>query len=91
MAFAVDEDPVRALGSRSAYPALGVTVRAARQSLTILTPLPSEDPVECAGELGIAIPDEETEGADPVCEVLCRSKLVATSDLWVRRATDAAL
>ena len=75
MAFAVDEDPVRALGSRSAYPALGVTARTASAEESYYShALPSEDPVECAGELGIAIPDEETEGADPVCEVLCRSK-----------------
>jgi hypothetical protein len=32
-------------------------------------PLGSEDPVEDAGELGVPVPDEEAEGADPVAEV----------------------
>ena len=71
MPFAVDEHPVGALGSCGAYPSLGITVRArgARRHLDHRHALASEDRVEDAGELGIAVPDQETEGADPVTEV----------------------
>ena len=71
MPFAVDEHPVGALGSCGAYPSLGITVRArgARRDLDHRHALASEDRVEDAGELGIAVPDQETEGADPVTEV----------------------
>jgi hypothetical protein len=71
VAFVVDEHPVGAFGSCGAYPSLGITVRAwrPRRSLYYSHALAGEDPVECAGDLGIAIPDEEMEGADPVAEI----------------------
>src|SRR6266704_2703341 len=40
-----------------------------RRSLHDLHSLAGEDIVEHAGELGVTVPDEEAEGADPVCEV----------------------
>jgi hypothetical protein len=69
--FAVDEHPVGALGSCRAYPPLGITVRARgpRRNLDRLHTFPSEDRVEDAGEPGVAVPDQETEGADPVAEI----------------------
>src|SRR5215475_3165815 len=69
--LAVDQHPVGALGSCAAYPSLGVAVRAWRpwRSLHYLHTLTSEDPVEGAGEFGVAVPDEEAERADPVAEV----------------------
>ena len=64
--FAVDEYPVAALGSCCAYPSLGATVRAwgPRRGLDRRQALACEDLVEGAGELGVAVPDEEAEGAD---------------------------
>ena len=71
MSFVVDEHPVGALGSCGAYPSLGITVRARgpRRSLYYPHALAGEDLVERADEFGIAIPDDEAEGADPVAEV----------------------
>ena len=71
MPFAVDEHPVGALGSCAAYPPLGVTVRARRlrRGLDHCHAFAGEDLVEDAGELGVAVPDQEAEGADPAAEV----------------------
>lgn len=44
-------------------------MRGPRRGLYYLQPPAGEDPVECAGELGVAVPDQEAEGADPVAEV----------------------
>jgi len=43
--------------------------RGSAAGLYYLQALAGEDPVECAGELGVAVPDQEAEGADPVAEV----------------------
>jgi hypothetical protein len=69
--FVVDEHPVGALGSCGAYPPLGIAIGPGRpgRSLHDLHALAGEDIVEHAGELGVTVPDEEAEGADPVCEV----------------------
>jgi hypothetical protein len=69
--FAVDEHPVGALGSCAAYPSLGETVRARgpRGDFDNLDALAGEDRVEGAGEFGVAVPDQEAEGADPVAEI----------------------
>jgi hypothetical protein len=71
MPFAVDEHPVGALGSRGAYPSLGVTIRARRprRGLDRLHALAGQDRVEGTGELGVAVPDQEAEGSDPAAEV----------------------
>ena len=63
--FAVDEHPVGALGSCGAYPPLGIAVRARgpRRGLDHLHALGGGDLVEGGGELGVAVPDEEAEGA----------------------------
>jgi hypothetical protein len=69
--FAVDEHPVGALGSCGAYPPLGIAVRARgpRRGLDHLHALGGGDLVEGGGELGVAVPDEEAEGAGPVAGV----------------------
>src|ERR1019366_8686143 len=69
--FVVDQHPVGALGPRGAYPSLGIAVRARRprRGLYYFHALGSESPVEGAGEPGVAVPDEEAEGAGPVAEV----------------------
>ena len=71
MPFAVDEHPVGALGSRGAYPSLGITVRARapRRDLVRRHALASENRVEGTGELGVAVPDQEAEAADSAAEV----------------------
>src|SRR6266702_838544 len=71
MPFTVDEHPVGALGSCGAYPSLGVTVRprGSRRNFDRLHVLASEDGVEDARELCVAVPDQEAEGADPAAEV----------------------
>ncbi len=70
MPFALDEHPVGALGSCAAYPSPGETVRARgpRRGLHHLQVLAGEDFVEDASEFGVAVADQETEGADPVAE-----------------------
>ncbi len=67
MPFTVDEHPVGALGSWAAYPPLGIAIRAQRprRGLDRLHALAGENPVEDTGELGVAVPDQEAEGADP--------------------------
>jgi hypothetical protein len=69
--FAVDEYPVGALSLCCAYPPLGVTVRAwgPRRGLDRRQVLACEDLAEGAGELGVAVPDEEAGGADPVSDI----------------------
>lgn len=71
MPLVVDEHPVGALGSCTAYPSFGETVRAwgLRRSLHYLQALAGEGFVEGAGEFGVAAADQEAEGADPVAEV----------------------
>jgi len=63
VAFVVDEDPVSALGPYGAYPSLGVTVRPRRprRGLHNFQALAGEDLVEGAGELRVAVPDQEAE------------------------------
>ena len=63
--FVVDEHQVGALGSCGAYPSVRVAGRAwcLRWGLDRLHALAGEDLVEGAGELGVAVPDEEAEGA----------------------------
>jgi hypothetical protein len=69
--FAVDEHPVGALASCGAYPSLGITVRSRRprRDLDWRHALAGEDRVKGAGELGVAVPDQEPEGAGPITEV----------------------
>jgi len=69
--LAVDQHPVSALGSRSANPSLGITIRpwGPRRGLYYRHALAVEDRVEGAGELGVAVPDQEAEAAGPVVEV----------------------
>ena len=69
--FTVDEHPVGALGSYAAYPPLGIAIRARRprRGLDRLHALAGGNPVEDTGELGVAVPDQETEGADPLAQV----------------------
>ena len=43
--------------------------RRPRRDLDDPRALAGEDIIECAGELGIPVPDEEAEGTDPPCEV----------------------
>jgi hypothetical protein len=69
--FVVDQHPVGALGSCGPNPPLGVTVGSwrPRRDLGYLHALASEDLIERTSELGVAVPDEEAEGADPVSQV----------------------
>src|SRR5437773_12407377 len=71
MPFVVDQHPVGALGSCGVNPPFGVTVGSwrPRRGLGYLHALVGEDLIEGAGELGVAVPDEEAEGAGPVAEV----------------------
>jgi hypothetical protein len=66
-----DQHPVGALASYRAYPPLGIAVRPGRprRSLDHCDALVGEDLIERAGELGVTIPDEESEHPDPVPEV----------------------
>ena len=63
MGFAVDQHPVRALSPYRPYPAFGITVRPGRPRRNPHDPhaLAGEDSIEHAGELGVAVPDEEPE------------------------------
>ena len=69
--FVVDQHPVGALGPYGAHPPLGIAIgpRRPRRTLHDLHALADEGIVEHAGELGVTVPDEEPEGADPVWEV----------------------
>jgi hypothetical protein len=69
--FVVDEHPVGALGSRGWYPTLGIAVRPwrPRWSPDNLDALAGEDLVEGAGELGVAVADEEAERGDLATEI----------------------
>ena len=69
--FAVDERPVGALCSCGAYPSLGITVRARgpRRGLHCGHALVGEDRVEHAGELGVAVTDQEAETAGTVAQI----------------------
>ena len=71
MPFIVDEHPVGALGSRGADPPLGITVRprGPRRGLHYPHAVVGEDRVEDTGELGVTVPDQETEGADRIAEI----------------------
>src|SRR5881396_3525836 len=66
--LAVGQDPVGALSPCGAYPPLGIAVRLRRprRCCDDRHALVGEDLVESAGELGITVPDEEAEHADPV-------------------------
>ena len=77
MPFTVDEHPVGALGSCGAYPSFGVTVhpRGPRRNFDGLHALASEDGVEDAGELCVAVPDQEAE--QPMRSPRSRSRLRA--------------
>jgi hypothetical protein len=63
--------PVGALGSCCANPSLGIAVRArcSRRRLHYLHALTTADLIEGAGELGVAVPDEEAEGCGPGAEI----------------------
>src|SRR5690349_24195080 len=67
----VDQYPVRALGPHCPHPAFGIAIRPGRPRRRLHDPHAStgEDGVERGGELGIAVPDEEPERADPVADV----------------------
>jgi hypothetical protein len=69
--FVVDQHPAGALGSCGSYPSLGVTVRPGRprRGLHDVHARGGEDLVEDAGELGVAVADQEPERADIVFEV----------------------
>ena len=71
MPFTVDQHPVGALGSCGAYPSLGITVRARGPRRDPDRPHAHgvEDGVEDTGELGVTVPDQDPEGADPVTEI----------------------
>jgi hypothetical protein len=70
MALAVDQHPVRALGPRGPDPAFCITVRPRRLRWSLHHPdaLAGGDLIERGRELGVAVPDEEPELADPVGE-----------------------
>jgi hypothetical protein len=61
---AEDEQPVEALASHAADPALGVSVRVRRLDgrADHRDPFAVEDVIEAAAELGVAIVDEEKRG-----------------------------
>jgi hypothetical protein len=67
----VDQDAVGALGADGAHESLGVTVRAwgQRRCRDDRDVLAAEPTVECPGELGIPVSDEEAELADPVAQI----------------------
>jgi len=71
MRFAVDQHPVGALGPDGPHPAFGIIIcsRRSRRRLHNSYVLAGKDSVERGRELGVAIPDEEPERADPVREV----------------------
>ena len=70
MGFAVDQHSVGALSPYRPYPAFGITVRRGRPRRNPHDPhaLAGEGSIEHAAELGVAVPDEEPERADPVGE-----------------------
>ena len=71
MSLAVDQHPVGAFGPGGRYPAFRITVRPGRPRRSRHEPyaLAGEDIIERTGELGVAVPDEEPEGADPISDV----------------------
>jgi hypothetical protein len=71
VALVVDQHPIRALRSHAADEPFGMTVRPRRSrwSLDNLDVLSREHGVKRAGELGVAVPDQEPEAADPIAEV----------------------
>src|SRR6266511_1093054 len=92
LATAEDEQPVEALSTDAADPALGVGVRVRRLDgcADHCDPLSSEDVIEAAAELGVAIVDEEAERLPAVIE---RHQEVARllgdpGACWVRGAGD---
>jgi len=48
---------------------IAIRARRPRRGLDRLHALAGEDRVEDTGELGVAVPDQEAEGADPVAQV----------------------
>jgi len=67
MGFAVDQHPVCALGPDGPHPAFGITIRprcALGGDFTTPHALAGQDIIERAGELGVAVPDEEPQRAD---------------------------
>ncbi len=70
LATAEDEQPVEALSTDAADPALGVGVRVRRLDgcADHRDPLSSEDVIEAAAELGVAIVDEEAKRLPAVIE-----------------------
>jgi hypothetical protein len=71
VALVVDQHPIRALGPDAADEPLGITVRPRRSrwGLDDLDVLGHEHGVERAGELGVSVPDQKPEGADPIAEI----------------------
>jgi hypothetical protein len=69
--FVVDQHPAGAPGPRGSHPPLGIAIRARgpRRSLYYLHALGGEDLAGRGGELGVAVPDDEAEGAGPLAEV----------------------
>src|SRR5690242_7173216 len=70
MGLVVDQHPVRALSPYGPHPAFGITVRRRRLRRSLHDPdaLAGKDLIEGGRELGVAVPDEEPELADPVSE-----------------------
>jgi hypothetical protein len=71
VAFGVDQDTVGALTADGAHEPLGITVRprSSRRRLDDRDVLAPEHGVEAGGELGVSVPDEEAERADPIAQI----------------------
>lgn len=71
VAFVVDQDTVGALAADGTHEPLGITVRpgSSRRCLDDRDVLATEHGVEAGGELGVSVPDEKAERADPIAQI----------------------
>jgi hypothetical protein len=65
----VDQDSIGALSADGAHEPFGITIGSwgSRRCLDDCDVLAGEYSVECRGELGVSVTDEEMERGDPAC------------------------
>jgi hypothetical protein len=71
VAFVVDQNAIGALAADGAHEPLGITVRPGSSwwCLDDRDVLATEHGVEAGGDLGVLVPDEEAERADPIAQI----------------------